>query len=170
MLPESEIREFLHVGYSRLVAAVALVSGSRAVAEDAVQEALLRAWQRSERGDEIGSLPHWVAAVALNLSRSSIRRAIAERRARHRLAAASTSTLPEPSGDRLDVERALARLPGRQREVAVLRYLLDMNTRETARALGVNEGSVKSQLAQARRGLASALRIEELEVSNDVEG
>lgn len=167
-LLEPEIRHFLQHQYPRLVAAVALVAGSRAAAEDAVQEALLRTWERAERGDEIGSLANWVATVALNLSRSGIRRAIAERRARRQIVAASAGTLPEPSGDPIDVERALAGLPRRQREVAVLRYLLDMDIRETARALGVSDGTVKSQLADARRGLASALRIDELdEVSND---
>jgi RNA polymerase sigma-70 factor (ECF subfamily) len=170
VLDETEIREFLRVGYPRVVAAVALVSGSRPAAEDAVQEALLRAWERSERGDEIDSLPRWVTTVALNLTRSGIRRAIAERRARRRLVAASTGGVPGPSGDRLDVDRALAGLPRRQREVAVLRYLLDMDTREAAEAMSVNEGTVKSQLAHARRALAAALRIEEFEVTNDVQG
>jgi len=168
VLLEPEIRRFLQHQYPRVVAAVALVSGSRAAAEDAVQEALLRAWERVERGDEIGSLPNWVATVALNLSRSGIRRAIAERRARRQIVPASAGTLAEPSGDPVDVQRALAGLPRRQREVAVLRYLLDMDTRETALGLGVSDGTVKSQLADARRGLASALRIDELdEVSND---
>ena len=63
---EVAIREFLHTSYPRLVAAVALTSGSRPAAEDAVQEALLRAWQRSEKGDEIDSLEGWVTTVALN--------------------------------------------------------------------------------------------------------
>ena len=47
---EVAIREFLHTSYPRLVAAVALTSGSRPAAEDSVQEALLRAWERSEKG------------------------------------------------------------------------------------------------------------------------
>jgi DNA-directed RNA polymerase specialized sigma24 family protein len=53
---EIALREFLHTRYRRLVAAVALVSGSRPAAEDAVQEALLRAWERSEKGEEVESL------------------------------------------------------------------------------------------------------------------
>jgi DNA-directed RNA polymerase specialized sigma24 family protein len=47
---EVAIREFLHTAYPRLVAAVALACQSRPAAEDAVQEALLRAWERSEKG------------------------------------------------------------------------------------------------------------------------
>jgi len=46
-----------------------LVCGSMPAAEDAVQEALARAWERSERGQDIGSLPAWVTTVARNLLR-----------------------------------------------------------------------------------------------------
>jgi DNA-directed RNA polymerase specialized sigma24 family protein len=57
---EVAIREFLHTAYPRLVAAVALACQSRPAAEDAVQEALLRAWERSEKGQELDSLEAWV--------------------------------------------------------------------------------------------------------------
>jgi DNA-directed RNA polymerase specialized sigma24 family protein len=70
---EVAIGEFLHTSYPRLVAAVALTSGSRPAAEDAVQEALIRAWERSDKGEEIASLEGWVATVALNLARSGLR-------------------------------------------------------------------------------------------------
>ena len=52
-LDEADVREFLAADYPRMVAAVALVAGSRAAAEDAVAEALARAWERSERGETI---------------------------------------------------------------------------------------------------------------------
>jgi len=117
---EVELRRFLGEHYSRLVGAVALVTGDLASAEDAVQEAIVRAWERTERGDEITALDRWVAAVALNLSRSRLRRLRVERLARPKLAA--SSQLEGPSGERIDVVRALAALPRRQREVAVLRY------------------------------------------------
>ena len=45
----------------------------------------MRAWMRSERGERLESLPAWVAAVALNQTRSGWRRAMAERRARHQM-------------------------------------------------------------------------------------
>jgi DNA-directed RNA polymerase specialized sigma24 family protein len=56
LLDDATIRTFLRDDYARVVGAVALVSGSRPAAEDAVQEALLRAWSRSERGEPIDSL------------------------------------------------------------------------------------------------------------------
>jgi RNA polymerase sigma-70 factor, ECF subfamily len=162
---EVAIREFLHTSYPRLVAAVALTSGSRSAAEDAVQEALLRAWERSEKGDEIDSLEAWVTTVALNLARSGLRRIRSERRARARLTT-STVGVP-PTADRVDVDRALASLPRRQREVAVLRYYLQLDTREVASALQLDEGTVKSTLFRARAALASALGVDEDEEAND---
>src|SRR5262249_40413881 len=55
-LDEAQIREFLATQYPRLVGAVTLLCGSRALAEDAVQEAVARAWERSERGERIDAL------------------------------------------------------------------------------------------------------------------
>ena len=82
---ESVVRRFLATDYPRIVGAVALVAGSRAAAEDAVAEALARAWEQMDRGRAIDSLPAWVTRVALNLSKSRLRRLRVE--ARHRGAA-----------------------------------------------------------------------------------
>ena len=149
--------------------AVALVCGSVPAAEDAVQEALVRAWVRSERGERLESLPAWVASVALNHTRSGWRRAAAERRARRRLGD-PTRSAPPPSEDHVEVARALAALPRREREVAVLRYLLGFDTKETAATLSIGEGTVKSSLARARMHLADALALRDAEVTNDAEG
>jgi RNA polymerase sigma factor (sigma-70 family) len=158
------LREFLHSEYPRLVAAVALASGSRPAAEDAVQEALLRAWERSERGEDIVSLRAWVAAVALNLARSGLRRLRSERRAKSRLRERGWTEDPSIGAERsVDVKRALDALPRRQREAAVLRYYLQLDTSEIASALGINEGTVKSTLSRARAALAAALAIRDTE-------
>ena len=117
----------------------------------------------------MGSLPAWVAAVALNLTRSGWRRTMAERRARRRFPERSGSEA-SPSEEQLDVARALEALPRRQREVAVLRYLLEMSTAEVAATLGISDGTVKSSLARARTHLADALAVHDTEVTNDVEG
>lgn len=149
------------------MAAVALVTGSRHAAEDAVQEALVRAWERSANGEAIDSLGAWVATVALNVSRSGVRRKMAERRARQRLGAPAATTPDRSHGDMVDIERGIAALPRRQREVVVLRYLLDLNTAETASTLRINEGTVKSELSRARASLANALGTVDMEVSYD---
>jgi RNA polymerase sigma-70 factor (ECF subfamily) len=75
-----------------------------------------------------------------------------------------------PSEDFVDVTRALAILPRRQREVAVMRYLLEMSTREVAQATGVGEGTVKNSLSKARAALAKQLDVVDEEVADDAEG
>jgi RNA polymerase sigma-70 factor, ECF subfamily len=102
--------------------------------------------------------------VALNLARSGLRRVIVERRARSRLQPVIASL---PTGERIDIERALSTLPRRQREAIVLRYYLQLDTREVAAALRVNEGTVKSTLFRARATLAEALGIHDTEEAND---
>jgi RNA polymerase sigma-70 factor (ECF subfamily) len=166
LIDEVAIREFLHTFYPRLVGGLSLVAGSRAAAEDAVQEAVARAWERSERGEEIESLTAWVTAVSLNLARSRRRRVVAERRARSRLATRERSPIADQD-DRVDITRALAALPRRQREATVLRYYLGLDVKEVADALGMSEGTAKTTLYRARRALSRALGESDLEEAND---
>ena len=156
-MDETELRQFLHEDYPRLVGAVALFTGDLATAEDAVQEAVARAWERTERGQPIASLDRWVAAVAMNLSRSRLRHLRVERRARHLLV--QPASVAAPNADAVDIRSALQDLPQRQREVVVLRYYLDLDTAQVAEAMGTSAGTVKSQLAKARRHLADVLSI-----------
>ena len=127
----------------------------------------MRAWERTMKGEAIDSLGAWVATVALNVSRSGVRRRMAERRARQRLGIAPVTMPDRFPGEAIDIERAVAGLPRRQREIVVLRYLLDLSTEETASTLRINEGTVKSELSRARAALAERLGTMNAEVSND---
>lgn len=159
-LTDLEVRDFLARDYPRLVNAMAFVCGSVPAAEDAVQEGLARAWERSERGQWIESLPAFVASVARNLLRDRFRRLRVERRARRALAETPRvgPTIDEIA-ERTDLARALAALPDRQREVAAYHYVLDLEIAEISGILDVAEGTVKSALFRARRSLAAALGI-----------
>ena len=163
-MDEPEIRTFLVTEYPRLVAAVGLACGSRAAGEDAVQEALARGWERSERGEHIESIGAWVTTVAMNLARSRWRRVFAERKAKDRLeASASPGGSPDEA---IDLSRALEGLPRRQREAVVLHYYLGHGVADVAQVLGVTEGTIKTSLHRARKSLAIALG----EKENDVVG
>ena len=159
-MDESELREFVHMHYPRLVGALALVCGSRATAEDVVQEALARAWERSLRGGKVESLAAWVTTVSLNLTRSHLRRLRTERRARPLLTGRPHDDVSLTDAQ-IDLRRALAALPRRQREATVLRYYLDLDVLEISRVMETPEGTTKSLLARARATLARALRTED---------
>jgi RNA polymerase sigma-70 factor, ECF subfamily len=157
-LDEAGIREFLAHDYRRLVAGVGLACGSRTLGEEAVQEALARAWERTRRGEHIESLGGWVAVVALNLSRSWIRRALAEQRARGRLGERLRDEGPaESADDRLEVARALRALPRSQREVLVMHYFAGLGLADVARAVRKSESAVKALMHRGRASVARAL-------------
>ena len=156
---DDRIRAFVDGEYRQVVATVALVCGSTATAEDAVQEALARAWEHLARGKPIDRLPAWVTTVAMNLARSQMRRWRSERRARTKLGAARTELhdVTGASGEAYAVRQALLALPRRQREVTALRYYLGLDVRAIAGTLGIAEGTVKAMLFRARQSLAEAL-------------
>lgn len=156
-MDDADLREFVHTQYPRLVGAVALVCGSRPTAEDAVQEALARAWERSLRGERVDSLPAWITTVSMNLARSGLRRLRAERRAYVHLAT-EPGDPAEGADARVDLRQALRGLPRRQREATVLRYYLGFEVLEIARVMDAPEGTIKSLLSRARTGLERELR------------
>jgi RNA polymerase sigma factor (sigma-70 family) len=111
-----------------------------------------------------------VTAVALNHARSHLRRVRAERRARDRLTPLGSADEAKRSESLIDLRRALAALPRRQREVTVLRYYLDLDVADVATALGVSEGTAKTQLHRARRSLAAALGEPDVKEENNIAG
>jgi RNA polymerase sigma-70 factor (ECF subfamily) len=148
------IESFVASDYGRVVGTVALLVGDRHRAEEAVQEAIIKAWT----GDhEVRNLRGWVTQVALNQVRSAARRSGAEARAYGRLRPSLATSAPGPVPDRVAVAGALDDLPDRQREVAVLFYYGDLAVAEIAELLSVSEGTVKTQLFRARAALARAL-------------
>jgi RNA polymerase sigma-70 factor (sigma-E family) len=138
-----------------------LMLGDRQAAEDVVQEAfcgLYRAWDRmSDHTHALG----YVRSSVLNGSRSALRRG---RRVPRPLAvpAAASAEATVLAGERQrETVAALRRLPPRQREAVVLRYFADLPEQETAEAMGVSRGTVKSTTSRALAALARMLQEEE---------
>jgi RNA polymerase sigma factor (sigma-70 family) len=121
--------------------------GSRAAGEDIADETLARAFARWRRISSHADA--WVVRVATNLALDVGRERA--RAARQGQALVDPAMVDPHSELRLDLQAALRSLPKRQREVVALRFLVDMSERETAAALGLNVGTVKSHAA---RGLA----------------
>jgi RNA polymerase sigma-70 factor (sigma-E family) len=156
---DEAVTALYHSHYAVLVRAAALLVGDVATAEDVVQDcfiAMHRAWWRLR--DTSKALPYLRRAV-INRSRSVLRhRAVAGRHA-----SAPAPERPSAEEDALAVVQrtwvlaALNALPGRQREVVVLRYYADLSEAEIATALGISKGAVKCHTARAKDSLRAAL-------------
>lgn len=137
--------------YARLVGLLALVADDRAEAHDVVQEAfarLLPRWATVGRYDDPEA---WVRKVAFRLLSNRFRLA---RRFVHG-GQDEPAEVRGPDANGVDVARALSLLSllslG-QRQVIVLHHLLDLSVEETAAALGIPAGTVKSRLSRASPG------------------
>jgi RNA polymerase sigma-70 factor (sigma-E family) len=120
--------------------------GDREEARDVAQEAMARAYARWRR---VSRYPDpWVSRVATNLSLGILRR----RREPAQAPDPATHDHTDAMVDRELLADALERLPRRQREVVVLRYIADRSEADVARALGCSVGTVKSH---AHRGLGA---------------
>ncbi|HKF75370.1 MAG TPA: RNA polymerase sigma factor [Candidatus Dormibacteraeota bacterium] len=158
--------ELFGAGFRRLVARIERRFRGGVSAEDAVQEALIRAWQQSAAGEEIASLDAWVATVAGNVARSELRRRQAEAQALARCSGSwpagtgSTGEWPPELQHLGPVAAAIEELPERQGQVIILHYYGDLRLSEIATILGITEGTVKSSLHRARSALRSRLQAE----------
>jgi RNA polymerase sigma factor (sigma-70 family) len=145
--------------YRRLVVLVSAVCGSVPEAEEAVQEAFVRALGLNGRRAVVDDPAGWLYRVAVNLLRSRWRRALVARRAHDRLAAEPEPTV-SPDADvaqREELHRALRQLPFGQREALVLHYLADLPVETVAQRAGVPVGTVKARLHRGRHALAALL-------------
>jgi RNA polymerase sigma factor (sigma-70 family) len=148
--------------YVRIVRAVALFSGSMEGADDAVQEALVRALQHSRSGRHIDSLEAWVVTTAFNHRRSHFRRAARRRELADRVDRAFPSGPDaEALGSQLlDLRAAVRSLPTRQRQVVVMYYYLDQPISSIGDALGIGANAVKNALHKARGTLLAAITVD----------
>lgn len=153
---EPDFTEFATAAVRRLRRTAYLMCGDWHRAEDAAQDALVRVyrrWDKLSHQDGLNTYAHKaVVSVVLDQAKRPWRRE------------QTTDNLQEqPSSDehgvvddRLLVIAALAELPARQRACVVLRHYADLSLEDTAEALGISTGTVKSQ---ASRGL---VRLREL--------
>ena len=146
-------------------------------AEDAVQEAFVKAWRAMPRFRAEAPFRPWILRIvsneARNRARSSRRRdALAVREA----AADPGGSAPSPEAvaltrdDAQTLLRALERLPERDRLVIAYRWLLDLGESETAEVLGVRPGTVKSRLSRALSRLRAELGGDDPTGSEEVDG
>jgi len=158
---ESAFRELYRRHTPRLLALVARLLGpSDEDAEDAVQEAWIRACEGLKRFRWEAAFSTWISGIGINVARDMLRR-----RSRSRMTALDDDrddcddrpARPHDADARIDLESAIRTLPDGYRMVLVLHDVEGLTHGDIARRLGIAEGTSKSQLFNARRLLRSYL-------------
>lgn len=130
------------------------------LADDTTQDVFVRAWEKLELFHGRSSFGTWLYRLAINVCLA--RRTKASRRwKRFRRDEAALERAEAPvrrSGDhRMDLDRAIGRLPERARQVFVLHDVEGYKHREIGTLLGISAGTSKSQLHEARMSLRAYL-------------
>lgn len=152
-----EFHAFFERHYAELSRLAHLLTGEPDAADDLAADALLALWHRWDRVRAADHPAAYARGVVANLARTRIRTAVRERR---RIALfwsqrEEKTENPDVAGV-VDVQEALRRLPFRKRACVVLRHAFDLSEKDTALALGVSVGTVKSQTS---KGMAELQRL-----------
>lgn len=141
--------------YIPLLRLCALLSGSRAEAEDIVQEAFVKVAPKIGELEQEAIGPY-LRRIVVNLWRNQRRRLATEIRALGRLWVAR-SVVEGSTEEHDEVWRLVFHLPPRRRACVVLRYYEDLPEAEVAAVLGCSVGTVKSQTSRALATLQKEL-------------
>jgi RNA polymerase sigma-70 factor (sigma-E family) len=150
--------EFYRGSRQRLLGFVYVLTGDLAEAQDAVQEAFVRAWQRWSTVGRYDDPESWVRVVAARIAVSRWRslRSRAGAYLRH----GPADAVPAPSTDTVEIVAAMRRLPEEQRVALALYYLMGLPVADVARETGVPVGTVKARLSRGRGALAGLLTVD----------
>ncbi len=149
--------EWFKAQYGRVLAAALIATGGdRSLAEDATADAFAKALDRWPRVSAMASPTGWTIRVAVNRSRRRWNRNRRRADLEELTATQESSALPIE----VDVEllAAIDRLPRRQREAIVLRYVEDLTQREVASKLGIAPGTAAATIHSARRNLSTMMK------------
>ncbi len=156
MSNSEEFDAFYDATNRRVLHQMYAMTGNLADAQDCVQEAYARAWQRWKQVREANDPVAWVRTVAWRIAASNWRKAGRGVRALTRLGAPDHA--PPPSPDHVALVRALRQIPEKQRRAVVLHHLVGMSVDQIAAEMQVRPGTVKSWLSRGRTALAELLR------------
>jgi RNA polymerase sigma-70 factor (ECF subfamily) len=141
-----------------------LLLGDPDEAEDVAQETFLRAWNHLRRFDATRPLRPWLLHIASNLAsnrRRSAGRYVSALMRAFRSEPAASASLEEKSARQMeasDLWKAVRNLGMPDQQVIYLRYFLELSVAETAQALDVPEGTVKSRLSRALERLRGIIQ------------
>lgn len=159
----AEFHSFYVVHRDRIGRALALTLRDQDLASDAVDEAMVRAYQRWARVRTLDNPGGWAYRVGLNHARSRLRRV--GRWLTHAPRVAGTDSHADGIPGDPAIVAALAGLSIDHRSVVICRLLLDWSEADTAAALDIRPGTVKSRLARALAQLQPRLAHLQMEES-----
>ncbi|MGV9548132.1 SigE family RNA polymerase sigma factor [Streptomyces ardesiacus] len=134
-----------------------VLTGEPDAADDLAADALLALWHRWDRVRAADHPVAYARGVVANLARTRVRSAVRERRRVALFWSPREERTEDPDvAGVVDVQEALRRLPFRKRACVVLRHAFDLSEKDTALALGVSVGTVKSQTS---KGVAELQRL-----------
>jgi DNA-directed RNA polymerase specialized sigma24 family protein len=145
-------RQIYEAAFPRLYRGLIAIGARPAEAEDALHDAFLDALGKNGELQDLRRPDGWLFVVAARRWR--------RQRFRERIFAPFSSVqgaCPAPSSDRVAVLAEVAKLPMRQRQVLVSRYVLDLSQEETAELLGIARGTVAAATTQAAATLRERL-------------
>jgi len=133
--------------------------GSRAEADDLVQEALAKAWKSRASYEPGTSLKSWTFTIIRNQFYSDKRRSWRQSSLDPETAERTLVAVTNPTGalELDEVRRALAMLPDDQREALILVAVAGMPYEEVSAICGCAEGTIKSRVSRARQRLAEIM-------------
>lgn len=146
--------EFYRQHRDEIGRALVFVLGDRALGQEAVDEAMVKAYQQWDQLGATHNPAGWVFVVGKRWGLSWRRWRRREQNRERMLAArdgrlAETEPVDRMSADSVDLLSALGELTVEQRTVVVCRFSLGLSVRETAELLDIREGTVKSRLARS---------------------
>lgn len=160
-MTEEEFDAFYAAAFPRLTGQLFAFTGDHGEAQDVVQEAFVRAWDRRREFLAEGAPEAWIRTVAIRLAVSRWRRA------RRWLELVRRTPPPEhtpgPGPEHTALVAALRTLPEAQRMALVLHHLCDLSVEQVASETGAPVGTVKARLSRGRAALARKLAVEEWE-------
>lgn len=155
MAEDKGFEDFYRGTRQRVVAFLYAMSGDRVEAQDAAQEAYVRAWQRWSTISTYDDPEAWVRQVGYRLCLNRWRKAKNQIAAYRRHGAVSVTGAP--GEDTVALLTALKKLPKPEREAITLHHLLDLSVADVAAQTGVPINTIKTRLVRGRRTLASLL-------------
>lgn len=160
MRDPSEFDAFYAASVRRVTSHLYAMTGSRPEAEDLVQEAFARAWQKWDKVGGYADPEAWVRGVAFRIRVSVWRKAVTRAAAHRRHGVADHD--PGANPDYVAIVTALRRINAHQRQAVVLHHLVGLSVEEIAAETGVAAGTVKARLSRGRAALAPLLSENEL--------